>query len=133
MCLGLKRLMSTVPPGLEEKIADVLLRIERLETSQAETTTSPRWKFLVERSHSWRRQLCIKGRNMTAAQLVSAMNANRLSAEQAAVDFDLPLEAVQEALSYCGEQAELIAIEANEERRRLVEKGHRLGPSTLSG
>lgn len=124
--------MSTVPRGMEEKIADVLLRIERLEIAQAEERSSAQGHYLVERPHAWRRQLGIKGRNMTAAQLVASMNANRLDAVQAAADFDLPLEAIHEAVRYCQEQAELLALEANEERRRLVERGYRLGPPTLS-
>lgn len=125
--------MSTLPQALEGKIADVLLRVERLEKAQDAERCVPEWRFLVERQHPWRRQLCMKGRNMTAAQLVSTINANDLSLDEAADDFALPLEAIQEAVRYCRENAELLALEANEERRRVVEKGHRLGPAALSG
>lgn len=69
---------------------------------------------------------------MTAAQLVSAMKANGLTAAEAAADFELPLAAIGEAVRYCEEQAELVALEANEQRRRLIEKGYRLEPPPLS-
>lgn len=124
--------MSTLPQDLQEKVAEVLLRVERLE-SQIEDRSPSHWHYLVERPHPWRRQLYIKGRNMTAAQLVSSMQANGLSAIQAAEDVDLPLAAVDEALRYCQENTGLLSLEAAEERRRLVERGHRLGPATLSG
>lgn len=125
--------MSTLPQDLEGKVAEVLIRVERLEKAQTEERSPSQWQYLVARSHPWRRQLYVKGRNMTAAQLVSSMNANGQNAEEAAADFDLPLAAVEEAIRYCQENAELLALEAAEERRRLVEKGYRVGPATLSG
>jgi hypothetical protein len=114
--------MSTLPQDLQEKVAEVLLRVERL--AHAEERSPSQWQYLVERPHSWRRQLYIKGRNRTAAQLVSSMNANSLNLDQAAADVDLPLGAVEEALRYCHKNAELLSLEAAEERRRLVEKGY---------
>lgn len=125
--------MATQPQALDQKIADVLLRVERLEKAQADELSVQQWRYLVERPHPWRRQLCIKGRNMTAAQLVGSMTANTLTPEQAAADVELPVEAIHEAVRYCQENAELLALEASEERRRLTEKGHSVGPATLSG
>lgn len=116
--------MSTLPHALEKRIADVLLRVERLEKAQDGERHLNQWRYLVERPHSWRRQLCIKGRNMTAAQLVNSMHANHLTAEEAAADFGLPLEAMHEAVRYCRENSDLLALEASEERRRLIEKGY---------
>jgi uncharacterized protein (DUF433 family) len=124
-------LMSTLPQGLEQKIEEVLSRIERLESAQVELG-APEWRFLVERPHPWRRQLCIKGRNTTAAQLVATLESNGLTEMEAADDFGLPIEAIHEAVRYCRDQASLLALEANEERRRLVEKGYRLEPPPLS-
>ncbi|HWB10717.1 MAG TPA: hypothetical protein VG826_15920 [Pirellulales bacterium] len=125
--------MSTLPQDLIEKVAEVLLRVERLEKAQIEERSPSAWHYLVERPHSWRRQLYVKGRNMTAAQLVSSMNANGLNPFQAADDLDLPLAAVEEAVRYCHENAALLSLEAAEQRRRLVEKGYPVGPATLSG
>lgn len=124
--------MSTLE-RLEQKVAEVALRLERLEQAQTEERVRPPWCYLVERPHPWRRQLSLKGRNMTAGQLIATMRANALTAEQAAADFELPLEAVQEAVRYCDEQKDLIALETLEERRWLMEKGYRLEPPPISG
>lgn len=124
--------MSTLE-HLEQKVAEVTLRLERLEQAQAEERVLFQWRYLVERRHPWRRQLSLKGRNMTAGQLVATMKANAMTAEQAAADFDLPLDAIQEAARYCEEQKDLIALEALEERRYLMEKGYRLEPPPVLG
>lgn len=55
---------------------------------------------LVARRHPWRKQLSIKGPNMTVGQLVATMRANQLCPEQASLDLELPLEAIREALVY---------------------------------
>ncbi|HEY8283516.1 MAG TPA: hypothetical protein VIJ28_03940 [Chloroflexota bacterium] len=47
------------------------------------------YRHLEERSHPWRRQLWLRGRNMTVGQLVATMRANHLAPEQAAIDLDL--------------------------------------------
>lgn len=109
------------------------MRLERLEQAQTEERVRSPWCYLVERPHPWRRQLSLKGRNMTAGQPIATMRANALTAEQAAADFELPLEAVQEAVRYCDEQKDLIALETLEERRWLMEKGYRLEPPPISG
>jgi hypothetical protein len=124
--------MGTLSDGLEQKLEAALLRIERLEKAQTEEGSVSRWQYLVERPHPWRRQLSVKGRNMTAAQLVSAMKANGLTAAAAAADFELPIGAIDEAVRYCEAEVELLALEADEERRRLIERGYRLEPSPLS-
>lgn len=87
------------------------------------------WRWLVARPHPWRRQLWVKGRKLLAAQVWSDMNSNRLTGKQAARDWDLPLEAVEEIVRYCEENAALIALEADEERRRLSDAGVRLAPA----
>jgi hypothetical protein len=87
------------------------------------------WRWLVARPHPWRRQLWVKGRKLVAAQVWSDMQANGLSAEQAARNWDLPLEAVDEVRRYCQDNAALIALEADEERRRLNDAGVALAPA----
>jgi uncharacterized protein (DUF433 family) len=123
--------MSTLPEGLDQKIDAALMRITRLEQAQVEERNVVEWMYLVSRQHSWRRQLCVKGRNMTVGQLVTAMRANGLTTEETADDYNLPIEAVQEAIRYADEYHELISIEATEERRRLIEKGYCLEPQDL--
>jgi uncharacterized protein (DUF433 family) len=117
---------------LHEKLNEALTRIQRLEErlDGAEEAT-PRWKYLIARPHSWRRQLAIKGRNMTVGQLVSTVRANQLTPEQASEDLQLPVEAIQEALAYYAENRELIQMEAAEERRWLAEQGYPLEPKDL--
>lgn len=121
--------MASENQALQAKIDEALTRIERLER-QREADVSP-WLYLVARPHPWRRQLSIKGRNMTVGQLLAAMRANSLTPEQASVEFDLPLAAIEEALAYEQQNPGLIDLEFCEERRRLAERGHALEPAHL--
>jgi len=124
--------MSIAVEELEEKLKAVTERLDRLEASLSSAGDfPPRWRYLVPRAHAWRRQLAIKGRNMTVGQLISTLFANRLTPEQASDDLDLPLEAITEALAYYGENKELIQLEAAEERRWLAARGLALEPQSL--
>jgi len=87
---------------------------------QIETT----YKYLVARPHPWRKQLYIKGRNMTVGHLIYSMRTNNLSEEDAASDFDIPLAAIKEALQYYALNRELIELEALEEKRSLCYNGY---------
>src|SRR5688572_10935410 len=86
-----------------DEVTDRMGRVEdRLDVNAAAngvTDQAPRWQYLVARPHRWRRQLCIKGRNMTVGQLVGTLRANRMTAEQAAENLDLPLAAIYETLT----------------------------------
>jgi len=82
------------------------------------------YQYLVARPHPWRRQLYLKGRNMTVGQLVSTIQANCLTPEEAADDLELPLEQVKEALAYYELHSDLIESEAREETARLAAKGY---------
>lgn len=90
------------------------------------------YKYLVSRPHPWRKQLFIKGRNMTVGHLIYSIRTNNFSQEEAARDFDLPLAAIKEALQYYALNRELIEIEAIEEKRLLQEKEYHLEPENLS-
>jgi uncharacterized protein (DUF433 family) len=74
------------------------------------------WKYLVRRQHPWRKQLYVKGRNMTARQLVGAMKANEFDEATAADDYDLPIEAIREALAYVEQNKELLEAETEAEQ-----------------
>jgi hypothetical protein len=87
------------------------------------------WRWLVARPHPWRRQLWVKGRKLLASQVWSDIESNRLTEKQAARDWDLPMEAIEEIVRYCRENGMLIALEADEERCRLSDAGIRLEPS----
>jgi uncharacterized protein (DUF433 family) len=83
------------------------------------------YDFLVHVPHPWRRQLLIKGRRQTAAQLVADMQANGWDINRAATEFDLDRRAVVEALHYCQHNQGLITAEISEERRRIEPYLHR--------
>jgi uncharacterized protein (DUF433 family) len=124
--------MSIDLQTLQEQLNGALLRIQHLEErlSGDEPPASP-WKYLVARLHPWRRQLSLKGRNITVGQLLSTIRANKLSPEEASADLDLPVEAVREAIAYYEQNRGLIELEATEERRRLEDKGYVLEPRDL--
>ncbi|HET7676331.1 MAG TPA: hypothetical protein VFK38_00600 [Candidatus Limnocylindrales bacterium] len=74
------------------------------------------WVWLVRRDHPWRRQLWIKGRNLTAGDLARTIEIERWTPEEAAVEYELPLEAVIEAQRYAEAARDLIAAEEAENR-----------------
>jgi uncharacterized protein (DUF433 family) len=126
--------LKTLTTRLDE-VANRMERIaERLAASDSlngQTIQESRWQYLIARPHRWRRQLCVKGRNMTVGQLVSTVRSNRLTPEQASDNLDLPLAAICEALTYYAENRGLIELEASEERRRLAQRGLPLEPKDL--
>lgn len=74
------------------------------------------WNHLVARPHPWKRQLYLKGRNMTARQLVGSIKADKLTINKAADNWDLPVGAIEEALRYAVENVELLEMESAIER-----------------
>jgi uncharacterized protein (DUF433 family) len=103
-------------------------RESRLLLPDIEAAQAMDWKYLVSRPHSWKRQLFVKGRRLTAANVWYDMLANNRTPEQAAENWNLPLEAVEEIVRYCETNRDLIAMEAEEEKRLLEEKGVPLAP-----
>jgi uncharacterized protein (DUF433 family) len=85
------------------------------------------WKHLVRRKHPWRRQLFLSGRNMTVRQMVNTVKVNGWSEDEAAKNLDLPVEAIREAFRYAGENAKLLAAEADYEGLVLAQRGHGSG------
>ena len=81
------------------------------------------YQYLEPRSHRWKKQLWVKGRNMTVWNLVAWMQTNSFTPEQAANDFELPVEAIYEAISYYRTHKSLVDAETNEERKRLQGAG----------
>jgi uncharacterized protein (DUF433 family) len=90
------------------------------------------YQYLVRREHPSRRQLYIKGRNLTVGQLVATMRANKLSPEDAADDYELPIEQIREALAYYEANHDLVDAELREEKRWLVAQGVQVEPKALS-
>jgi uncharacterized protein (DUF433 family) len=67
------------------------------------TTPSTTWKYLAPNPKSSYRQLFIKGRGIRARVLYGMYLSEEepRTPEQLAADYDLPLEAVREAIAYC--------------------------------
>jgi uncharacterized protein (DUF433 family) len=60
------------------------------------------------------------------------MHANQMSAEEAAEDFRVPVEAVREALTYYDRHRDLMAEELEEDRRAADRMTTQIGPAALS-
>ena len=102
------------------------------ETQGPRETPAPPWKYLVVRQHPWRKQLYIKGRNMTVRQLVGDVKANRRTEDEAAANWHLPVEAVREALAYFEANPEVIELDAAQERYLVKQMGGPgLGPESI--
>ena len=99
-------------PADDPRAVDALPELTRAFRPEAE------YRWLVAVPHPWRRQLSVKGRRLTVGQLIDAIEANDYSAEAAAANFELPTEAVREAIDYAARNRELLAAEDAEERRR---------------
>lgn len=97
--------------------------LRRLMMVGIETPNLQKWIYLVNQAHPWKRQLFVKGRKLSAAAVWSGMLVNKLSREQAAANWDLPVEAIDEIYAYCEENKVLLEMEAAEELRRLGQKG----------
>lgn len=82
--------------------------------------TNAGWRHLVVRPHPWRKQACLKGRNLTVGQLVASINANKFSEAEAAENYDVPVEAIEEALRYAKEHKDIIEQDADMERSILL-------------
>ncbi len=102
----------------------------RLMMAGIETPNLHKWMYLVDQAHPWKRQLFIKGRKLTAAAVWSGMLVNKMSRDQAADNWDLPVEAIDEICAYCEENKMLLEMEAAEELRRLEQKGINIEPKT---
>lgn len=91
--------------------------------------SSVKWKYLKKSSHSWRKQLYVQGRKFTAATVWTGMTANKLSVEQAADNWDLPQEAIEEIVRYCEANKSLLEAEAAQELRLMRESNCTFKPT----
>lgn len=96
------------------------------ETERAEYT------YLIARPHPWRKQLSLRGRNMTVGQLVATIRANGLSPAEASDNLDVPLAQIEEALAYYATHRALVDAELRDEKRRLQAKGYAIEPPAIS-
>ncbi len=108
--------------SLDNETLAQITRYKELNLVAVQPFTFEGYRYLVARPHPWRRQLCLKGRNMTVGQLVATMKANDLSPEEAAQDMELPLEQVREALAYYDLHRDLVDMELREQASRVAAK-----------
>jgi uncharacterized protein (DUF433 family) len=115
-----KRVIATDVDSLPESY-------EELVIAGLDSIGSGEWTWLVKREHPWRRQLWIKGRNMTAGSVASNAATNGWSPERTADEFNLPVEAVLEAIRYAETAKPLIDAEEAENRfvAQRYEASHR--------
>jgi hypothetical protein len=124
---------NTHTPDRLDAIENRLRRLEeRMDRREMREAAVEPWQYLVRRQHPWRKQLYVKGRNMTARQLVGSMKANQLDEAAAAADNRVPVEAVREALAYVESNRELLETEAEIERLMLRRGGVARGPRSVS-
>jgi uncharacterized protein (DUF433 family) len=124
---------NTLTPDRLDQIESRLRRLEeKMERREMREAAVEPWQYLVRRQHPWRKQLYLKGRNLTARQLVGSMKANQLDEEAAAADNRLPVEAVREALAYVESNRELLETEAEIERPMLKRRRVAPGPQPVS-
>lgn len=90
------------------------------------------WKYLEKRPNSSRNQLYLKGRKLLASIVWSDMIVNNDTIEETAVNWDLPVEAIEEAIEYCQQHQELIEFEALQEKEYLESKGYNLEPKIVN-
>src|SRR5438093_9398506 len=104
---------NTQTPDRLDTIESRLRRLEeRIDRREMRESPVEPWRHLVRRQHPWRKQLYVKGRNMTARQLVGSMKANGFDEGKAAANHKLPVEAVREAVAYVESNKELLETES---------------------
>ena len=104
-------------------------KTERLLIPELERPGISEWRYLVARQHPWQRQMAFKGRRLLASTVWRDVVANGQSLEQAAEEWDLPVEAVDEAVRWCEANRALLEMEAREQARRLTAEGVAIAPA----
>jgi hypothetical protein len=72
-----RRIVSVEMDALER-----LDRFKELSVPAVEPVRFRHYQYLIPRPEKWRKQLYLKGRNMTVGQLVYKMRANQMTAEK---------------------------------------------------
>ncbi len=106
-------------------------KYKELSVPAVEPLRFEHYEFLAPQPDSTYKQYYLKGRNMRVGQLIYTMRANKLSAEDAALDMDLPVAQVREAQVYYEVNRELIEREAEDEKQRLLKAEIKLEPPHL--
>ena len=121
-----RRVISVTPETLA-----AIDKYKELSVPAVEPLRFEHYECLAPQPDSKYKQYYLKGRNMRVGQLIYTMRANKLSAEEAAMDMDLPVAQVREAQVYYEINRELIEREAEEDKQRLLKAGINLEPQNL--
>src|SRR5258708_1666888 len=107
---GIEGRLSSMEKMLQEALSSS--KVWKQNRIESRETAVDSWRFLVRRQHPWRKQLYVKGRNLTARQLVGAIKSNQFNEETAAANFHLSIDAIREALSYVEQKPQLVTSRA---------------------
>ena len=110
---------------------------EQLLLNKWRTLTPPKQQEVLDfidslTPQSWRKQLYLKEKRLRASIVWTDMIVNEMTPEEAADNWDLPLEAIKESIEYCETHQDLLKQEALIERRHLEERGIPLEPKFTS-
>src|SRR5437762_11969015 len=91
-------------------------------------STSTTWKYLAPNPRSAYKQLFIRGRRIRARTLYGMYRSAQepMTPEQIAQEYDLPLEAVKEAIAYCPTEPLEIKEDFDREERKMEATGRKL-------
>ncbi len=81
------------------------------------------YKYLQPKRGSHYQQLAVNGRIRAEILYRETLGAEPLSPEQVAKEFNLPLEAVLEAIHYCEHNGELLDAERRREQATIESRG----------
>lgn len=124
----IETIVSSLPESVPGSFWTRLLACRKQLTGPAEIPVEP-WKHLVKRPHPWRKQLYVKGKNLTARQLIGGMLANALDDRSASANYEVPVEAITEAREYVRQNSTLLETEAEIERLMLKREALSLPPA----
>jgi hypothetical protein len=90
--------------------------------------------YLAPREGSSYQQYFVKGRNLRAETLYRAtLGPEPMTSDEVARDYDLPVEAVLEAIAYCRRHTELLQRERDEDWSETRSRGSATASSQVSG
>jgi uncharacterized protein (DUF433 family) len=125
--LSNRKIVSVEPGELAR-----LERYKELSVPAVQPALFEHYEYLIHRPEKGRRQPYLKGRNMTVGQLVYSMRADKMTPEQAAYEYALPLEQIHEAQAYYEIHRDIIEAEADEEGALLRSMGVLIDPPSIS-
>ena len=99
---------------------------------QNSNDTSDEWQYLAPRPESRKKQFFVKGHRLTVTNVWFDMLANERAPQEAAENWNLPLEAIEEIIRYCEANEDLIELEADRDNRLLDEHGLKPTPEIIA-